>query len=473
MLAALPGVVGLVDEDLLTQQVSQVVNQRSDLSPQAAAVSVAELISDSDRGHEFRVALTDIMAGNLDKFEALMRTGSSVWWVHARALQVADEGDESVMALVQITSMPDVDGTLQIVEERTRLEALGRIAGSVAHEVNNSLQSISLVCYELQESGDVALVEDILHATERAGYTTSQLLTFARQAPSQFSAVGLADFLTDRMPLIRRSVGSNHYVGLQLRANAPVRLDPRQIELALVNLCRNAADASPLGSQVTLVCGAERRGVSEWGYLAVIDQGEGMPSSVADNIGRFQASSKPEGLGAGIGLSVVKQVADNHSGEVVVDTPAGGGTKVALYLPLHAASSGSASADEAPRSAARVLIVDDEVKICRMIERALAREGLQTESCSSLRSAMTFFDQASTWPTLVILDMKLGDGSGLTFFEHARSVRADLPFIAISGYAERRTTLALARADCPLLSKPFTMNELLTAVRRALSAVDS
>lgn len=468
MLSAVPGIVNLVDENLLTQATSQSVDQRRDLDGQPTAVSVDELIRDSDRGHELRQAMLDLFGGERQHFHGIFETSQGSWWLNVRAVPRTDRDD--ALAVVHVQPLPPTNGLVFLDEERNRLEALGRIASSVAHEVNNALQHIGLSLAEMQGPTNPEERAAIHAATERASRVTSQLLTFARRAPSQFQRMELADFLSRSLELARRSVGGEHVVNLRLRGRAEVRLDLKKMELLLINLCRNAADASPVGSDVTLECGIERRGAREFGYVAVIDRGKGMPLTVAATIGELQTSTKPEGLGAGIGLAVVKQVADDHGGEVVASPEEGGGTRVSVYLPLDETVGPATEAEPAPLDdRTHILIVEDENVIAMLVARNLERQGHRTERCSSLESAKTFFDADPSWADLAIVDLQLGDGTGLEFFDHARTRRPDLRFVAVSGFAERESVLAFSRAGWPVIPKPFRTSELAAAVESLLA----
>ncbi|MEO0603076.1 MAG: ATP-binding protein, partial [Myxococcota bacterium] len=468
MLSAVPGMVSLVDEELMALATTQSVDQGRTLEDQSAAVSIDELLRDSDRGHELRRALRDVLSGDLDRFQAMVETTHGQWWVHLRAIPPHPATLRKTLAVVHVQPLPETTSALLVHEERTRLQALGRIAGTVAHEVNNALQHIQLGIAELEGQARAEELDTIAAATQRAGRITSQLLTFARRAPSHFESLDLSEFVSREFELARRSVGSDHLVSLRLRGRVRVRIDVKKMELVLINLCRNAAEASPRGSEITVECGVERQGDHELAYLAVVDPGQGMPPAIANTIGELQASTKPEGLGAGIGLAVVKQVADDHGGKVSATSGASGGTRVAVYLPLDGPKPRPEATPAPADDGVRVLIVEDEAVVARLVARTVGALGHETECCSSLASARAFFDADPLWPQLVLLDLKLGDGTGLEFFEHARVIRPDLRFVVTSGFAEREAILEFSRAGFPILTKPFSRDDLRNAVTAAV-----
>lgn len=475
MVAAIPGVLSLVDDQLLTFASSRSVRQDLPLEAQSAALSVDELLADSDRGHELRAALQDIVAGDLGHYEGLFTTANGRWWVHARPTFLNESARPAVTVEARSIATlgvhvqplpPETPKALLASEERNRLEALGRIAASVAHEVNNALQLIRFTVDEMSAEVEAAERESIRAAAERAAGMTAQLLTFARRAPARLESTDLADFVTRQLSLARRSVGADHAVGLRLTGHPVVRLDARKMGLVIINLCRNAAQASPAGSAVDIEVGLARREGSEWGYLAVLDNGPGMPNEVVENLGQFQRSSKPDGLGAGIGLAVVKQVADEHGGLFIVEPRPEGGCRAAVLLPVEPVARGEGVDDAGVRP--RVLIVEDEQSLARVMARRIQRLGGQSRAATSLQSAITAFDEAPEWPDLLLLDLTLPDGRGLELFRHARAARPSLPVLAVSGFAEREDLLELARADAAFLAKPFGAAELEAAIHEVL-----
>lgn len=239
MLSAVPGVTSLIDEGLIAFASSASVRQDVPLEEQTTVVTVDELLADADRGHELRAALRDLFRGELDRFQALFRTAYGQWWVHARPVRLPAPISRRAVSLearplealgVHVQSIPDGSpDALAQSEERHRLEALGRIAGSVAHEVNNALQIIRLSLEELEASEPV---ETAREATGRAAGVTSQLLTFARKAPTQVSPTNLAEFVTGEIPIVRRAIGVDHALGLRLHSSPAVLLDPRKMSMA-------------------------------------------------------------------------------------------------------------------------------------------------------------------------------------------------------------------------------------------------
>ena len=467
MLDAVPGIVHVVDERLLIHASSGSVRIHDDGVVRGITVSVDELLRSSDRGHELRSALLEIIDGQRDAFQGLFRTERGVWWVHVRRSEA--EARRGPLAVVHIQPMPAASRAVLLDEERNRLEALGRIAGSVAHEVNNALQHITLGIDEMSQGSPAHSQERALirSAASRARRVTKQLLTFARRGPGRLEHRELTELIHDKMDLARRSVGADHHVSLRLRGRAAVRVDPRKIELVLINLCRNAADVSPSGSEVTIEVGAQNVDGEDRGILAVIDSGPGVPPEIVDNLGDLQVSTKTEELGTGFGLVVVKQVADEHGGKLVV-TPGqdGRGARVALHLPMLGVHRGSANASAV--QGPHVLIVDDEVELTNLLARALGSKGYATKRCWSLALARACFDADPGWPDLLLFDINLGDGSGIELYEHVRRARPELSCLAISGLVDLESAPGLVAGGCPILSKPFSTRELWQAVARAL-----
>lgn len=470
MLSAVPGVVSVLDENLLTIATSKSVALGPANGFRGANISVDELLRSSDRSHELRTALLNLVAGDQDNYQGLFRNSRGTWWVHARRSTLGDEQQDS-RAVVHIQPLPAATGSVLVGEERNRLESLGRIAGSVAHEINNALQHITMSLQEMGQAGSDPETQRAVaeSAATRAARVTKKLLTFARRGPGEFEPRELTELAHEESDLIRRSVGENHLVSLRLQGRALVRVDVRKIQLVLINLCRNAADASPLGSEVIIEAGAECGSGGDRGVIAVVDSGSGMPSEVVENLGELQISTKPRGMGTGFGLAIVHQVARDHGGELVITPgPQGSGTRVALHLPLFGIKperTRTATAD-----APSILIVDDEVQLAEMLVRALAARSYRTHRCSSLATARSFLDDSSAWPDLVIVDVNLGDGNGLELIEHVRQQDSTVRCLAISGHVEVNADPTLCTRNYPFLAKPFTVEQLLEAVETSLAS---
>ena len=215
------------------------------------------------------------------------------------------------------------------------------------------------------------------------------MLAFARRGPSQFENREITELAQAELDLARRSVGADIPVTLRLGRRASVKVDVQKIELALINLCRNATDVSPKGAEVVLEAGAQNIEGVERGVLAVVDSGGDV---------RRSGARYPSG----------HSVSHHWRG-----------------APDHRRS-------EWPQ----VLIVDDEVQLTRMIARALVAKGYRIQQCTSLALALAAFDKAPSWPDVVVFDINLGDGSGIDFLEHVRAVRSNIRYLAISGFVD-------------------------------------
>lgn len=230
----------------------------------------------------------------------------------------------------------------------------------------------------------------------------------------------------------------------------------------MLNLCKNAAEASPPGSEVIVELGVARHLGRDWAEIAVLDRGPGIPDEVVRELGSFVTSSKPEGLGAGIGLAVVQQVVEEHAGVLEVEARPEEGTRVRVLLPLRDEPSAPAAPVTAPGASERprVLIVEDESALARSMARIAESAGFEVRTAATLASARAIFEADSGWPDALVLDLILPDGRGLELFEAIRGREPAIPVLAVSGFAERETTLALARAGCELLVKPFGADQL-------------
>jgi signal transduction histidine kinase len=355
-----------------------------------------------------------------------------------------------------------------------KLEALGRLTGGVAHDFNNLLMVVANNALLLKRSQDEAARAASLAAIERAVRSatklTRQLLAFARRQPVQPEPMVLGAELENWGALIKPVLTGS--IILETRAEgAPTTVvaDRAGLELALLNLAVNAADAMPDGGTVRLVVRAAAAGEETGldGGCAVIemtDTGRGIEPGILARIFDPFFTTKPPGKGTGLGLSQVYGFCEQAGGSIKVDSVRGKGTRVRLFLPATAARLEAAAAqrEAVARLPQSILLVDDNLEVARACARALREAGCEVSHVGSAEAALAALEAPGGAFELLLSDIVMPGGrSGLELARLARERYPRLQIVLMTGYSEQ---LVERPVDEIVLHKPFGPGELAAAL---------
>lgn len=378
-----------------------------------------------------------------------------------------------------------------------KMEALGNLVGSVAHDFNNLLMIISANAQIVRRRGTPGLDRE-LSAIERAlksGQSlTRQLLGVARKQPLRNETLALERWLPACRELLRASLGAKVSLVMDIGNEVwPMRVDVAELELALINIAMNARDAMPNGGRFT-VRAANINFRHEDGFpltgdfvqLALEDTGGGMPPDVLARAFEPLFTTKPNGMGTGLGLPQVFAFCERSGGLAALDSAIGAGTSVRLYLPrattaLEAELPTEPGVEESgvPQGL-RILLVEDNDEVAAGTEALLQMMGHQVTCVFNADTALRLFDDAHARQArtgeplpfdLVLSDIHMpGTLNGIDLAEAVRTFHTKLPVILVTGYAEE---LDRARhVDVRVLSKPFDialLEKLLQAIQRDLA----
>ncbi len=373
-----------------------------------------------------------------------------------------------------------------------RLEAVGRLAGGIAHDFNNLLTVINatteLLASELPEGSSTRRsADEIGRAGARAAALTAQLLAFSRRQVVQPVALDLNAVVRDVIRMLERVIGEDIRVELALADGlGPLLGDPSELEQVLMNLTLNARDAMRQGGTLSISTRPERLAaeraaslhVTEGDYLqlCVEDTGCGMDAATLDRIFEpFFSTKSAEGAGTGLGLATVYGIVQRSRGSVQVESEPGKGSRFRLYLPVTAVPTRApeVEARPAPQRGAeeRVLVVEDDVSIRRLVERALENAGYRVIAATTPQEALELFERAADEISLVFTDVVM---PGMTGPELVRRIRAIAPRTRVlftSGYADDRHVDASGLPkDARFLAKPYSFAALTRTVRETLDA---
>ncbi len=379
----------------------------------------------------------------------------------------------------------------QQVQQSQKMEALGQLAGGVAHDFNNILTVMLAEAEEVLAHGDrldradQQSLEEIRRSAQRAAGLTRQLLTFSRReivAPTRLDLNALVGGLEG---MLGRLLGEHIRIVLRLAPGLePTFADQGQVEQVFVNLAVNARDAMPTGGTLTIetanvhldeAYAAAHAGVVPGDYvmLAVSDVGSGMSEEIKQHLFEPFFTTKPMGRGTGLGLATCYAIARQAGGHIGVYSELGLGTTMRVYLPV--VREALAPAVAPPPLAAhaggreRILLVEDDAAVRLVTARMLRGGGYEVREVASAEEAIAVLEQAGEPIDLLLTDVVLPGMGGSALAERAVELRPGIRTLFVSGYSDDLVLQhRLLATGTPLLQKPFTTEALWRKVREAL-----
>jgi CheY-like chemotaxis protein len=357
----------------------------------------------------------------------------------------------------------------------------------VAHDFNNLLMAIfnyhTLAMHRL-EPGHAARapLSQAQEAAERAATLTRQLLAFARKQIVRPRVFSPRQVVTDLAPMLRRLIGDDLVLKVEAAQDTGnVNADPTQLDQVIMNLVVNARDAMPSGGTVTLATAnvaldqeVARTRARPGPYVAitVTDTGVGMTPEVKSRLFEPFFTTKPPGKGTGLGLATCHGIVKQSGGHITVESEAGRGTRISVFLPRvdDKVDKAVAAAVQAPRGGSEtILLVEDSAMIRELMTDALRRAGYQVAVAPSGPEAVRLADEQRGRIDLLVTDIVMPEMSGVELAGLIVQKHASARVIFISGYAEETVLVpGLADHHSVFIAKPFSTNTLLTQVRAVL-----
>ncbi len=378
-----------------------------------------------------------------------------------------------------ITDRRDAD--MQLAQAQ-KMDAIGQLTGGVAHDFNNLLTPIvgSLDLIRRRHKDDEKtqrMIGGALQAAERAATLTQRLLSFARRQALQPRAVDIGKLIDGIVDLIRRSLGPSITVVLDIPAHlSSARVDPNQLELALLNLAINARDAMPGGGRLTLgvseasVDGRNPLGLKGGGYvrLVVADTGSGMDQATLARATEPFFSTKGVGKGTGLGLSMVHGLAAQSGGTLKLESVPGTGTTIELWLPASAETGVEpdkpAAEPVVAERAATVLLVDDEELVRSATAEMLRDIGYSVIELASASQALSAI-RSGIDADILVSDYVMPGMTGGQLINELRATGVRIPTLLVTGYAATGEDVP---GDVTRLAKPFRQVDLAARVNELL-----
>jgi PAS domain S-box-containing protein len=439
-----------------------------------------------EEGHRVRDNVDRILAGEITgahEYRLRRRDGTSLP-VLAQSTPITQDGTVTGMrsVLFDLTERKALEARLR---EAEKLQAVGQLAGGVAHDFNNMLGIIIGYADLLQQkpTGDKELsdsLRSIWNAATSASDVVRQLLAFSRRQAMDVRIVDLNQVTANLAKMLRRVIGEHIELRLSLAGDpARVRADPSQVDQILMNLIANARDAMPSGGTVTVrtfhTPGSGSAGAPDaWVGLSVSDTGCGIDADTREHLFEPFFTTKATGRGTGLGLASVHGTVSQHGGRIEVESRRDQGSTFAVYLP----SAGEIERETAPvREAIEpslakrlVLVVEDEEHFRHLAAAMLESLGCRTLVASGPREALSLASSSPEPIDLVLTDLVMPDMHGRELADQLRESRPGLPVVLISGYAsDLLERYGLSTEGFVLLRKPFALAELETKLRQALA----
>jgi PAS domain S-box-containing protein len=375
------------------------------------------------------------------------------------------------------------EAALAKLHEAQKLETLGQLTGGVAHDFNNLLTpvigNLDLLRRRLPE-GDKShrLIDGALQAASRAGTLVQRLLAFARRQDLQPRSVEIGGLLDGMTDLLRRSIGPTVKVRLDIQPDLPpARVDPNQLELAILNLAINSRDAMPAGGTLYIEARSQRVESGklmpgDYVCITVRDTGMGM---TADTLARAIEpffSTKGVGQGTGLGLSMVHGLAAQLGGMLEIKSELGTGTTAIIWLPVSSETPAAEGEEEAVVTvaghSATILLVDDEELVRIGTSEMLSDLGYDVIQADSGAEALRML-RSGVEVDLMITDFLMPGMNGVALIEHATALAKEMKVLLVTGYS---TIAEGPGAHIPRLGKPYRQAELSRRVADLLRKQD-
>lgn len=427
-------------------------------------------------------------------YEVVPKTGAGgkvVGWLDLYSFPLFDSSSGQVKGVIEyVRDITDRKRAEDQLHQSQKMEAVGRLAGGISHDLNNLLTAISayadLLLMDIPETNHMnAQVVEIRNAVEQASSLTGQLLAFSRKQVLQPKVLDLNEVVDSMERMLRRLLGEDIELDIVLGAEGGrVRADPGQLEQVILNLVVNARDAMPQGGKLTLETAdaildedlaREQMDLDPGPYVvfAARDTGCGMDEELQLHIFEPFFTTKERHKGTGLGLSTVFGIVKQSRGGITVSSKPGQGTTFKVYLPRVRDALEETEPDRRPArsltGAETILLVEDEASIRKAVRQALQRSGYRILEAPNPGEALLISEQHTGLIHLMLTDVVMPRMSGPDLAERLHPWHPEMKVLYMSGHSEENILQGeILPPGAAFLRKPFTIRGLLEQVRRAL-----
>jgi two-component system, cell cycle sensor histidine kinase and response regulator CckA len=495
LIALLPSGMALVDREGRFAHMNDAFVRAARINPAAPPLYPIDLVVREDKA-ALADAVRRFAGGAAQSAEMTVRFNDAPDEPVAIAIAGARGlGDASV--LISLRDSGEEGKLKRQIAQATKMQAVGQLAGGVAHDFNNILTAIIGHCDLMlmrhsPGDSDYDDIQQIRANSNRAASLTRQLLAFSRQQTLRPQVLQLPDVISEVSNLLKRLLGETVRLEVKHGRNlGPVRADPGQLEQVVVNLAVNARDAMLSahphgGGTLTIetfgVPAAQVRQmdddvlpVGDYTALRISDTGTGIPLEILGKIWEPFFTTKEVGKGTGLGLSTVYGIIKQSGGFIFAENGAGGGAQFTIYLPVHAAAEATVAkapvVKEKPADlwgSGTILLVEDEDMVRAVAERALTRQGYTVVTAENGEVALETIETMDK-PDLLVSDVVMPLMDGPTMARRIRARYPELPILFMSGYAEEQLRKSIDIDNVAFLPKPFSVQQLAEAARDVLA----
>ena len=371
-----------------------------------------------------------------------------------------------------------------------KMEAIGNLAGGVAHDFNNILTVINgyselLLLQTPDDNPNFSRIQEIHNAGKRAANLTNQLLAFSRKQVIKPVPINLNEQIADAEKMLQRLIGEHIYFQTILEPDlCTIQADPGQVNQILLNLAVNARDAMPKGGQLTVRTRQVEIGKDhkqpEFSFepgkfvcISVQDTGTGMDEETRQHIFEPFFTTKPLGEGTGLGLSTVFGIVQQNKGLIDVESTPGVGTTFSVFLPCSDTSL-EADADHAIKTERSkknecIMVVEDDANVRKLTRLVLERDGYKVLLAANTNEAIETLKNSAYEIHLLLTDVIMPGGSGKDLVARARELRPEMKVLYMSGYTDDLLAQqGILPNEVELIAKPFANHQLLNRIHTML-----
>ncbi len=407
---------------------------------------------------------------------------------------IRNDADELVSYVTISRDITQEKAIEKHLRQQQKMNAVGELAGGVAHDFNNILTAIlgyvALCMNSVKEDDKLyGYLNEVVKAGDRATKLVRQILTFSRQEEQEFQPMELQAIIEDSLSMVETTMKKNIKIEKQIDPDCGAIMgDPTQVQQVLVNLGTNAAHALGKDERGTLAVGlkqvklpdgqADEKTLNlapgDYVCITVRDTGCGMPPEVMDRIFEPYYTTKKKGEGTGFGLSIVHGIVRKHRGSITVESEEGKGTTFTVYFPLLRGAVGQAEPEASKPSPEKchghILFVDDDDQVLSMGQEILESYGYSVVTATNGRVALgTFTEDAGGFDALVT-DYNMPEMNGHELIKQVLEIRQDIPAILCSGFMDKVDGEDLsALGHAAYMAKPLDWRELSQTIQKEIS----